>query len=263
MKFSQKAKYFSYGVVAVAVLVPLALKAVDTIPLTFKKGDVISATVLNNLFSRINDVTSGFTSVNQLDGAWSCTTYSTSSGGCTSVGNLLYSKTGIMTFTASSKTFTYTGTGDPRGCFVGAYQTSGNYDVQSGFLVTDYGVYDARKNGPNSFLWTLTNSLPPSGYTVCSKQNSVPAPPTTLSIAYSGTTVTLTWTDANADNTGYIVQRSTDSGTTWTTINTITSAATLIYTDSGLTTGTTYQYQVVATNANGNSIGSSVVQAAL
>ena len=177
MKFTQKFKFFIYGAIATAVLVPLATYAVKTIPVTFSEGDVLSASVLNSLMTRINEVNQGFTSVADLDGAWSCTTYHTSSAGCSAAGSLLYSKIGVMTFTASSKTFAYTGTGDPRGCFVGGYQTTGNYDIQSGYLVTDYGVYEARRKSPTEFLWTLNNSLPPSGYTVCTKVNTVPSPP--------------------------------------------------------------------------------------
>ena len=66
MKYTQKTKYFIYGVIATAVLVPLGTYAVKTIPVTFSEGDVLSASVLNSLMTRINDVQQGFTSVADL-----------------------------------------------------------------------------------------------------------------------------------------------------------------------------------------------------
>jgi hypothetical protein len=259
LKYSQKTKYFIYGAIATAVLVPLATYAVKTIPVTFSEGDVLSASVLNSLMTRINDVQQGFTSVADFDGAWSCTTYHTSSAGCSAAGSLLYSKTGTMTFTASSKTFTYTGTGDPRGCFVGGYLTSGSYDVQSGYLVTDYGVYEARRKSPTEFLWTLNNSLPPSGYTVCSKANTVPSPPDALTATVSGSSVALAWTDQSTDETGFKVQYKTSAKGSWTTATTTAADATS-YTISGLSAAT-YWIRVVATNSNGDAMSSSEVQA--
>jgi len=261
MKFTQKTKYFIFGAIATAVLVPLGTYAVKTIPVTFAEGDVVSASVMNALMSRINEVQQGFTSVTDLDGAWSCTTYSTSSGGCSSAGTLLYSKTGTMTFTASSKSFSYTGTGDPRGCFVDGYQTTGNYDIQSGYLVTDYGVYEARRKSPTEFLWTLTNSMPPSGYTVCTKTLTPPAPADAVTATVSGTSVALTWTDQSSDESGFKVQYKTSAKGSWTTATT-TAANTTSYTLSSLTAGT-YWIRVVAKNTNGDSMSSSEVQAVI
>lgn len=259
MKVSQKAKYIGYGIIGAIVAIPLAIKAVETIPLTFKEGDVISASVINTLLGNLNDVQRGFTSVDELNGVWSCTTYSTSSAGCTAAGNLLFKKTGTMTFTASSKTFSYSGTGDPRGCFIGGYQTSGSYDVQGGFLVTDYGVYEAKKKGSSEFLWMLTNSLPPSGYTTCSKNSIPPAPANALTATVSGTSVALTWVDQSSDETGFKVERKTSATAAWETITTTAANATS-YSVSGLSAGT-YWFRVIATNNNGDAMSSSEVQA--
>lgn len=259
MRYTHKVKYFTYGIVATAILVPLVIKAVETIPVTFAEGDVISASVMNSVLKRVNDVQKGFVNVAELDGTWSCTTYSTNSAGCSAAGNLLYSKTGTMTFTASSKTFAYSGTGDPRGCFVGGYQTSGSYDVQGGFLVTDYGVYDARKKGPNEFIWTLNSANPPNGFTVCSKTSTAPAPADALTATVSGTSVALTWTDQSSDETGFKVQYKTSAKGAWTTATTTAANATS-YTVTSLTTGK-YWFRVIALNSNGDAMSSSEVQA--
>jgi len=72
MKFILKIKYFVYGVIATAVLVPLGTYAIKTIPLTFAEGDVMSASVLNSLMSRIESATSPLTS-DDLVGTWTLT----------------------------------------------------------------------------------------------------------------------------------------------------------------------------------------------
>jgi Fibronectin type III domain len=271
MKLSQKAKYFIYGVVAVGVLVPLAIKAVESVPITFGKGDVISANVLNNLFSRISISLRGFSSNDDILGTYSCTTYTVRTD-CTgdfvlSSAGQLYQKTQNVIFSKSGSTYSISADWMPGNCTsTGPNTKTSNYDLHGTMLTSFGGIQSIQRLSPDSFVWGINSGISGGGvnsYAVCSPSQNVPAPPTTLAISYSNGSATLTWTDANGDNTGYIVQRSTDSGTTWTTINTITSAATLTYTDSGLTSGTTYQYRVLATNANGNSIGSSVVQAAL
>ena len=79
---SKKLKYIALGSVTTAILVPLAIKAVDTIPLTFNQGDVISASVFNQLLANVNNVVNGFSSGADIAGTWSCTTYS-AQGSCT------------------------------------------------------------------------------------------------------------------------------------------------------------------------------------
>lgn len=259
MKYTQKTKYFVFGSLATAVLVPLAIYAVETIPVTFSEGDVISASVMNTVLKRVNDVQKGFDDVNDLNGTWSCTTYSTNAPGCTAAGNLLYKKTGTMAFDATAKTFTYAGTGDPRGCFVGGYLTTGNYDVQGGYLVTDYGVYDARKKGPNEFIWSLNSASPPNGFTVCSKSSTAPAPADAITATVSGTSVALAWTDQSADETGFKVQYKTSAKGSWTTATTTAANATS-YTISSLTAGK-YWIRVIAKNSDGDAMSSSEVQA--
>lgn len=58
--------------------------------------------------------------------------------------------------------------------------------------------------------------------------------------------ITLNWTASTAA-TGYLVERSTSSGTGFTTLATVSSPLTT-YTDTGLTTGQTYYYRVKAFN---------------
>lgn len=260
MKYTQKTKYFVFGALATAVLAPLAIYAVETIPITFGEGDVISASVMNTLLSRINDTQQGFTSVADLDGTWSCTVYDTSAFGtdkCSADGAILESKSGNLTFNATNKTWSWAGQGSLNDCGSGG-SSSGIYDVKAGILVTDLGVYDTRRRGPDEFVWFITNSMPPTGFNVCVKANIAPAPADALTATVSGASVALAWTDNSTDETGFKVQYKTSASGTWTTATTTAANATS-YTVSGLTAGT-YWFRVVATNGNGDAMSSSEVQ---
>ena len=78
-----------------------------------------------------------------------------------------------------------------------------------------------------------------------------PARPSALSTAPGSGRVTLSW-HAAAGATSYHVLRSTSSGYTGTKAVAVNVTATS-YTDTGLTNGTTYFYQITAVNANGHS----------
>ncbi len=77
-------------------------------------------------------------------------------------------------------------------------------------------------------------------------------PPALLTALGTGaTTAQLTWTPVPAA-TGYQLERSADSGATWSVV-TRTAAATLTYADAGLAAGATYSYRVRAIDAGGAS----------
>lgn len=84
---------------------------------------------------------------------------------------------------------------------------------------------------------------------------TVPGAPTSLNaVVASSTSIDLTWSTPSSNGgsaiTGYKVYRDTSSSPT-TLIDTI--GVTTSYTDTSLTTDTTYYYRVKATNANGDS----------
>ncbi|MBR4834838.1 MAG: fibronectin type III domain-containing protein, partial [Thermoguttaceae bacterium] len=86
-------------------------------------------------------------------------------------------------------------------------------------------------------------------------QGTAPAAPSDLAMSnYDGTkkTATLTWVDNADDETGYLVQSSSDGGKTWKSLTTL-AANTTTRTCGGLNPGSTYMYRLAATNAYGQS----------
>jgi fibronectin type 3 domain-containing protein len=71
------------------------------------------------------------------------------------------------------------------------------------------------------------------------------ARPTALAAVGNPTSVQLSWTNNDADTVGYYILRSTD-GVHFTQIGTVTSKTTLTYTDSSVTSGHNYSYEVEA-----------------
>src|SRR5690349_3734031 len=71
MTTGTKVRYFMGGLLAAVVFLPVVILAGDTIPLTFKSGDIISASVMNQLFARIN-ATAQLPTQQSLVGVWTC-----------------------------------------------------------------------------------------------------------------------------------------------------------------------------------------------
>ncbi len=86
------------------------------------------------------------------------------------------------------------------------------------------------------------------------------APSNLVATAASTSAITLAWADNASDETGYYVQRSVDGGVTWALVATLGYNATS-FSDSGLSAGTSYTYQVYAYNSVGNSAFSNIASA--
>ena len=91
---------------------------------------------------------------------------------------------------------------------------------------------------------------------------SPPAAPINFDITVLSTSsVKLTWTDVATDETGFVIQRSTDGGLTWYSREVKTPNLNQ-FTDTGLSLGT-YSYRVLARNAGGDSEPTKTVEVTL
>ena len=83
--------------------------------------------------------------------------------------------------------------------------------------------------------------------------DTTPTAPSNLAAnAVSTTQINLAWSDNASNETGFKIERKTGSGGTYAQIGTVGANVTS-YSDSGLTSGTTYYYRVRANNAVGDS----------
>jgi hypothetical protein len=86
---------------------------------------------------------------------------------------------------------------------------------------------------------------------------TIPAAPSGLTATASGSSqVNLSWTDNSNNETGFKVQRATNSGFTVGLATFTVGAGATTYTNTGLTANTTYYYRVLATNSAGDSVPS-------
>lgn len=91
---------------------------------------------------------------------------------------------------------------------------------------------------------------------------TVPDPPTNVAATEADGRATVTWSapayDGGGTITGYVLEQSSDGGTTWTTptTGTCTPATTTCATVDGLAGGATYTYRLRARNAYGQSANS-------
>jgi hypothetical protein len=197
MKFTQKSKYFVYGVIATAVLVPLGTYAIKTIPLTFAEGDVMSASVLNSLMSRIESATSPLTA-DDFVGTWTLTQIvpvfgEPSNPSCTSSGINLSDECSIKDTTVSQDqrsrsredTVVITKNSSNNVSFSqtkyasfyedenGPRPSIGNISILSEYVLVNNGMYstlfDVKKKGDTI---TLINKITSSTTSIISKKNT-------------------------------------------------------------------------------------------
>ncbi len=281
MKFSQKAKYFVFGVIGTALLIPIAIKAYNTIPLTFQTGDVISANVFNNLLSRVQTATSLITG-DDFVGTWSSTQYvpyngqpgngsCRTNGGC-NITSTTDSADGLSryrndTFTVSKNGSNYNYQTSTYNAFVSAHLNSaetGTLGTVAGGAIFSSGggfayLYAQKINSEQIVLRDIQSASGAFNMVVLNKVTSPPAPINNLVAAVSNSTISLTWSSLTSTQTGIKIQRTASSLNPWVTITTVAANATS-YTDSVAFTGS-YLYRVISTNTYGDSISSSEVSA--
>jgi fibronectin type 3 domain-containing protein len=84
--------------------------------------------------------------------------------------------------------------------------------------------------------------------TTLSSSPTDPAPPSDLAVtAVTATLITITWQDNANNELGFQIERATSSAGPWSVVG-ITGANVLSFTDRGVSSDTTYYYQVAAFN---------------
>ena len=120
---------------------------------------------------------------------------------------------------------------------------------------------DIRSADPTYPGWEMDSMTVPG--TTGGTTSTVPSAPT-LQASAGDSQVTLTWSvpfDGGSPITGYNIYRATTSGGEGTTPYVTVDSSTTTYTDTGLTNGVPYYYEVTAVNTNGESAPSSEVSA--
>ncbi len=95
---------------------------------------------------------------------------------------------------------------------------------------------------------------------------TIPQPPTNLSAtSISSSQINLSWSapsnNGGSPITGYQIERSTDSGSTWSVLVPNTGSVSTTYSDTGLVASTTYTYRVSTINSVGASSPSNTASA--
>ena len=183
------------------------------------------------------NLTATAVSQSQINLSW---TASTANVGIT--GYLVYrenpgSTTYVEVGTTSGSTTTYSDTGL-------AASSTYSYEVEA---------TDSAGNSPFSNVATATTQSP----------TQPPTAPTNLTAtAVSASQINLSWTASTATGgvTSYLVYRENPGSTTFVQVGT-TSGTTTTYSDTGLAAGSTYSYEVEATDSAGNSPFSNVATA--
>ncbi|MDC8453561.1 MAG: fibronectin type III domain-containing protein, partial [Candidatus Nitrosotalea sp.] len=211
------------------------------------------------------------------------TTYTYRVSAINSVGSSSPSNTSSATTNPTTSTLTVNTQDSDRNTIIGYYTElyqNGNL-VDSGYTpytftlnngqtytvdVVDYGKYefdhwlDTGSVSANRVMSISSNTQITAVY------KTVPQFPTGLTATVaSSTQINLSWS-APTDNggspiTGYTIERSSDSGTTWSTISSNTRSTATTFSDTSLVPNTTYTYRVSAINVVGTSSTSNTTSA--
>ena len=279
MKFNHKAKViFIAGLLAgVGVVAATAIMATDSvIPYSFSDGQVLSADVLNDLFTSVKNSTQGYQSESELNGTWNCTTYDSNMNTSAGMPNANFStdsatglKKLLSTWTFSSNGTALSVTGAMIGGVSLGQNNTGACPINTNYAYTSKIVESTLMLGATSMGGACTTSataLPiikvspykfrfvaNSSVTSCVFANQPPAIPSNLSLSGK----VLTWVDNSTDETAFVILKKS-SGGAWAEYATVGAGVTS-YTDSSGSSGD--KYRVKSRNTNGDSLGSNMVLA--
>jgi len=259
----------------------------------FSSGDVISADMMNELFSQLENINkSPVTS--DLAGTWglvqvscaggepgNCTTSSqvTVPGAVASTDGLTWSRSDTVTIVddgfglynwtqATYSSFLCNGHGPDAG--------TGRVSVANGFALFkdetggtnvpggDDGIcaFTIKKVSPTRMQLSI-NSEGSFNVILLDKQSLPPLNPTTLTIAQSGLVNTLTWVDNSDDEVSFDIYKKSSAKGSWILIDSgsgLTVIADVTTYEDTVSEAGDYWYRVRATNTDGPSIGSKVIK---
>lgn len=136
------------------------------------------------------------------------------------------------------------------------------YDIDQSYS-SKFGIYRGAQSG--TFIWYLDTFLTATTYAEANVGGSplppaLPNAPTGLiAAAESPSQISLAWTDASSNETGFAIERST-SGGSYVQAGAVAAGITS-FVDGGLVPSTTYTYRVRATNGAGDSAYSNTASA--
>jgi len=133
--------------------------------------------------------------------------------------------------------------------------------LASGLNETVARLYvDGSALAPGTYTAATHPAIISGGGSLILTEGASAAPSGLSASAVSADSIQLTWTDNATDETGFIVERSLNSGSGFSQIVTLGANA-ISFTDTGLLAGTSYYYRVSAANAIGSSAYSNVASA--
>ena len=128
----------------------------------------------------------------------------------------------------------------------------------NGYQSTVFNHWDDGSTSPARSITTTQSTTLTAYYSTGGTTTAVPQPPSGLvATAVSTSQINLSWTAPSNNGgsaiTGYKIERSTNSGSTWSTLVANTGSTSTTFSDTGLSASTTYTYRVSSINSVGTS----------
>ena len=239
----------------------------------FKDGDVLSASVFNQIFDTIERV-NGTVKDSDLLGVWNCNAISSnSSSGWTQDGFLFKVNDAQVNLSASSSLKSLENpysisTSNPNpfnwsnsSAFVGQYVLLNNHLIIKRDSDSKGMVWDLDLVSKSRFELTYADTASQyANFISCDSTTSVPSAPTAPSAANNQTFILVSWTDSSNDESGFKVYRKKSGESNFQLVSTQTAST---YSDTNLNEGETANYYIKSYNQNGDSNQSNVVVATL
>ena len=191
----------------------------------------------------------------------------------------------VVTAGTGEATGTFTVPADDGGSEITGYTVEYSTDAGVTWIIATSGEFTVSAPGPTVTLysddltaWTTysvrvsavneAGTGPTSNVATFTATATLPDAPTSLQAVSGDSELTLSWvtaSDGGSDISDYLVEASTDGGSTWTTVTDFTilsSGATVAGTANNLVNGTTYQLRASAINAEGTGPASNIATAA-